>query len=189
MANTTTQVDDEHFEATSQALNQLTDEAVTHRADPKMTLHRASDHGHAHSFLQKFFPQTKLESIENSFHMGNYVIDRRTGEKQFEPMSIYVRLGMHALYYGSQQEKVLQWQKTLALLKAQSEKMGKEYDDPKSVDHIQPFIESFKLQDSMQEMVKPDPAQYHTFNDFFSREIKPEARPPAQPQDVSQSHC
>ena len=27
--------------------------------------------------------------------MGNYVIDRETGEKSFEAMSIYVRLGMH----------------------------------------------------------------------------------------------
>ena len=27
--------------------------------------------------------------------MGNYVIDRKTGEKSFEAMSIYVRLGMH----------------------------------------------------------------------------------------------
>lgn len=179
------QVSDEHFDATSQALSQITDEAIDHKADPQMTLHRASDKSHAHSFLQKYFPQSRLESIENSFHMGNYVIDRQTGKKSFEPMSIYVRVGMHVLYYGSEQERVLQWQRTLALLKAQSEKMGKEYDDPRSVDHIQPFIQSFQLQDSMKEMVQPDPTKYKTFNEFFSREIKPEARPPAQPQDVS----
>lgn len=38
---------------------------------------------------------------------------------------------MHLLYYGSEQEKALHWKKTVQLLKSQSEKMGKEYDDPK----------------------------------------------------------
>ena len=65
--------------------------------------------------------------------MGNYVItNRASGEKTFEPMSIYVRVGMHLLYYGSMQEKLLQWQETENLLKAQSVKMGREYDSPES---------------------------------------------------------
>jgi phosphatidylserine decarboxylase len=98
-------------------------------------------------------------------------------------MSIYVRLGMHLLYFGSEQEKVLHWQKTLGLLKAQSEKMGKEYDDPKSRDHIQPFIDSFKLQDTLQQLKKPDPADYVNFNEFFAREIKEDARPIAEPEN------
>ncbi|CAN8102004.1 unnamed protein product [Discula destructiva] len=73
--------------------------------------------------------------------MGNYVIDRQTGEKAFESMSIYVRLGMHLLYYGSEQERLLEWCKAKQLLMEQSKKMGREYDDPESVNHIQPFIE------------------------------------------------
>lgn len=72
--------------------------------------------------------------------MGNYVIDRYTGEKSFEEMSVYVRLGMHLLYYGSAEEKALHWKKTIQLLKAESEKMGRQYDDPASVAHIEPFI-------------------------------------------------
>ena len=41
--------------------------------------------------------------------MGNYVIDRQTGEKSFEAMSIYVRLGMHlyALEIDLLERKVL----------------------------------------------------------------------------------
>lgn len=91
---------------------------------------------------------------------------------------------MHLLYVGSEQEKVLHWSKTHELLKQQSIKMGKEYDDPKSVDHIQPFIESFNLQQSMKEMKEPDPTKYKTFNEFFSREIRPEARPIDEPDNV-----
>jgi phosphatidylserine decarboxylase len=99
-------------------------------------------------------------------------------------MSVYIRIGMHLLYYGSEQEKALHWKKTLQLLKSQSEKMGKEYDDEKSRDHIQPFINSFKLQDTLQELKKPDPADYANFNEFFARELKDGARPVAEPEDA-----
>lgn len=47
---------------------------------------------------------------------------------------------MHLLYYGSQQEKLLHTQRALKLLDEQSIKMGVQYDDPKSVDHIVPFV-------------------------------------------------
>lgn len=105
------------------------------------------------------------------------------GQKSFEPMSIYVRAGMHLLYYGSEQEKALHWKRTRALLKAQSEKMGAQYDSPASRAHIQPFIESFGLQESLKDMVQPDPTKYATFNEFFAREIKESARPIDEPGD------
>lgn len=47
---------------------------------------------------------------------------------------------MHLLYYGSQQEKLLHTTRALKLLEEQSAKMGLQYDDPKSVDHIVPFV-------------------------------------------------
>jgi len=84
---------------------------------------------------------------------------------------------MHLLYYGSEQEKALHWKRTIELLKDQSEKMGREYDAPESKAHIQPFIQSFDLQNTLVEMVKPDPSTYATFNEFFAREIKGSARP------------
>lgn len=61
--------------------------------------------------------------------------------------------------------------------------MGREYDAPESKQHIPPFIESFQLQDSMAEMVEPDPDKYPTFNAFFAREIKESARPIAEPEN------
>lgn len=176
--------DDAHFEAVANALNTVTDQATAnHSADPKATIHKSADSDHAHSWMKSLFPYHSLEEMESAFHMGNYVIDRKTGQKSWETMSIYVRLGMHALYYGSEQEKALHWKKTLHMLEAQSRKMGKEYDDPKSVAHILPFVQSFNLQSSMADMKEPDLSKYRNFNDFFAREIKPEARPPAEPQD------
>jgi phosphatidylserine decarboxylase len=73
----------------------------------------------------------------------------------------------------------------LELLKNQSEKMGQQYDSPASKAHIIPFIQAFSLEESMAEMVKPNPDDYVTFNEFFAREIKESARPIAEPENES----
>ena len=180
-AENTMERTDEGFIASASALDQLTTQAENKNQDPKSHLHLPAHHEFAHTWLAKVFPASELQKLETKHHMGNYVIDRKTGEKAFEPMSIYVRVGMHLLYYGSEQEKALHWRKTLELLKAESEKMGREYDAPESKAHIVPFIESFQLQNTLAELKKPDPASYATFNEFFAREIKEEARPVDEP--------
>ena len=172
------------FEASAGALNALTTAAEHHGQDPKDTIHRPASHESSHKWLSKLLPASTLESLESHYHMGNYVIiDRATGDKTFEPMSIYVRVGMHLLYYGSMQEKLLQWQQTEDLLKAQSIKMGEEYDAPQSKVHIASFIESFDLSSTLAEFVEPDPDKYPNFNAFFAREIRPDARPIAEPEN------
>ena len=175
------------FDASSASLQSLTTAAENKNQDPKDHIHRPADHESSHSYLRGFtnLPgvSSTIGALENRFHLGNYVIDRKTGVKTLEPMSIYVRVGMHLLYYGSEQEKALHWKKTLLLLQEQSEKMGKEYDDPASKNHIQAFIESFDLQDTLYEMVQPDPSKYATFNEFFAREIKESARPIDEPEN------
>ena len=186
MASTTLPVNlpTEHLDAAETALIQVTDDAgnKTHE-DPKNTLHAPSKHEQQHSWMRSIFPYNSLQEFESAFHLGNYVLDRKTGQKSFEEMSIYVRLGMHLLYYGSEQEKALHWQRTQALLKEQSVKMGKQYDAPESVEHIRPFIESFNLQESLDELKKPDITQYKNFNEFFARELREGARPIDEPDN------
>lgn len=182
MTDTAEHAADIRFEHTANALDSVTDKASeSHVEDPKSHLHTPSSSGHAHSWMKRLFPYQDLEAAEEAFHMGNYVVDRRTGEKTFEPMSIYVRVGMHLLYYGSEQQNMLRWKKTQELLLQQSVKMGREYDDPKSVDHIQPFIESFDLEPTLGQLREPDPSKYKTFNEFFARELRPDARPVDEP--------
>lgn len=168
------------FQASAAALDTLTTASANHAESPLSHIHASTAHATTHSWLHKLFPPDAVDFYESRYHMGNYVIDRQTGEKSFESMSIYVRVGMHLLYYGTEQEKALHWKRTLKLLQAQSEKMGKEYDSPASKSHIIPFMDSFDLRDSMVEMVKPDPDDYATFNEFFAREIKESARPIAE---------
>jgi len=171
------------LDASAAALGQLTTMAENKNQPPTSHIHGNAISTESHTWLSKILPASTMDNLENRFHLGNYVADRATGEKTFEAMSIYVRVGMHLLYYGSEQENILHWQKTLALLKGQSEKMGREYDAPESKQHIVPFIKSFNLEDTMDEMVIPNPDGYPTFNAFFGREIKESARPIAEPEN------
>lgn len=168
----------EHKEAAAKSLDKLVDQSETGE-HPHTPVHKST----YTSYFRSLISYESFESFENAWHLGNYVIDRETGKKSFEAMSIYVRLGMHFLYYGSEQEKVLEWKRTQDMLKSQSERMGLAYDSPQSRDHIQPFITSFGLQDSLKDMVEPDPEKYANFNEFFAREIKASARPIAEPND------
>jgi phosphatidylserine decarboxylase len=170
------------LDAKIKILEHTVDHAANHPdTDPKTSLHRPANHSVTHSFFSLHLPHELIEAAETKWHMGNYVIDRITGEKHWEDMSIYVRIGMHLLYYGDEQEKALHWKKTLDMLEQQSIKMGKAYDDPKSKEHIKPFIESFKLEDTLVELAKPDPDSYATFNEFFGRSLKVGARPLDEP--------
>ena len=171
------------FQASAVALDSLTTASQQHAESPLSHIHAPTAHTSTHTWIKKFFPPEVIDSYEAKYHMGNYVMDRQSGQKSFESMSVYVRVGMHLLYYGTEQEKALHWKRTLELLKKQSEKMGKEYDSPASKAHIVPFVQSFDLEESMAEMVVPNPDDYATFNDFFAREIKESARPIAEPDN------
>jgi phosphatidylserine decarboxylase len=174
---------DAGFDATASALQELTQRAENNDQPPTSNIHAPATFKESHAWLSMVVSQSTIESVENKFHLGNYVLDRQTGEKAFEAMSMYVRVGMHLLYYGNYQEEALHWQRTIALLKAQSEKMGKQYDSPESKQHIIPFIQSFKLEETLHEYVEPDPNKYPTFNHFFAREIKESARPIVSPEN------
>ncbi|KAJ4390114.1 hypothetical protein N0V93_007587 [Gnomoniopsis smithogilvyi] len=189
MTDTSEHAANVRFSHLENGLNAVTDQAKSHTESPKSHLHAPANEQHSHSWMKRLFPYTNIEEMESAFHMGNFVIDRKTGEKTFESMSMAVRVGMHLLYYGSEQERLLEWSKTKQLLKEQSEKMGREYDDPKSVDHILPFIESFDLQDSLVQLKEPDPAKYKTFNEFFGRELRPDARPIDEPGNDKVVSC
>ena len=127
-----------------------------------------------HPFLHKFVPQ--LQNLADKYHVGNYVIVRKTGEKMFESMPIYARLGMHLLFHGKEQVKLLEGSKRVEdLLREQSVREGRIYDSPESVKNIPSFIQTYKI--ALDELLDPDIQSYATFNEFFYRKLKPSARP------------
>lgn len=93
----------EHLAAAETALKDVTDQAGKHEEDPKNTLHTPANAPKAHSWFRAVFPYDSLQDLENAWHMGNYVLDRKTGEKTFEDMSIYVRVSnLFPRYYVGQ---------------------------------------------------------------------------------------
>lgn len=85
----------EHLDATEKALNKITDSASWHDKDPKSQLHQPSSKEGSHSWMRSIFPFNSLQEFEAAWHLGNYVLDRKTGEKSFEEMSIYVRVSSY----------------------------------------------------------------------------------------------
>ncbi|KAG9093742.1 hypothetical protein FS749_013836 [Ceratobasidium sp. UAMH 11750] len=102
-------------------------------------------------------------------------------------MPIYVRVGMHLLFNQSYISQTLLGKKRIdKLLRDQSIKQGKIYDrvDPELVQpHIQSFIETYEI--DISQLLQPDVKAYKTFNEFFARRLKPDARPITASEDPS----
>ncbi|KAF4554881.1 Phosphatidylserine decarboxylase-like protein 3 [Elsinoe fawcettii] len=105
------------------------------------------------------------------------VQDRITGQINEERMSVYVRLGIRLLYKGLG-SKDMEKKRIRKLLKSMSFKQGRKYDDPASAAQIPGFINFHQL--DMSEVLRHT-SEFKTFNEFFYRELKPDARPCSAP--------
>jgi len=116
------------------------------------------------------------------------VQNRMTGQLEEEKMQVYVRLGIRLLYKGARSR--LEGARARGLLKSLSIKQGIKYDSPESAREIPAFIQFHNL--DVDEILNPLPS-FKTFNEFFYRKLKPEARPVETPDDpnrlVSGADC
>ncbi|KAG4427451.1 hypothetical protein IFR05_017066 [Cadophora sp. M221] len=107
------------------------------------------------------------------------VQDRITGQINEERMSVYVRLGIRLLYKGLK-SKDMEKKRIRKLLRGLSFKQGVKYDDPASASEIQSFINFHQL--DMSEVLLPM-EKFKSFNEFFYRQLKPDARPCSAPDN------
>jgi len=140
--------------------------------------HGSGDTGKHHAWLEKLVPG--IEKLTVHYHGGNFVAIRDPSKppgsvKIFESMPIYARIGMHLLFHGKEQVKLLEGGKIEKLLHEQSVKQGKIYDTPDSAHSIASFIATYKL--DINELLEQDIKSYKTFNEFFYRKLKPDTRP------------
>ncbi|KAJ3986296.1 phosphatidylserine decarboxylase-domain-containing protein [Lentinula detonsa] len=124
-------------------------------------------------WIHKMIPG--IEKLAANYHIGNFVVVRESGEKIFESMPIYARIGMHLLFYGSARETVLNYRSVEHLLQEQSIKQGTIYNNPESAKSIPSFVQTYSL--DITELLEPDLTKYGCFNEFFFRKLKPDARP------------
>lgn len=117
------------------------------------------------------------------------VQDRITGQINEEKMSVYVRLGIRMLYKGLK-SRDMENKRIRKMLKNLSIKQGKKFDDPASKYEIEKFIDFHRL-DMSEVLLGLD--EFKTFNEFFYRALKPDARPCSAPHNpkiiVSPADC
>jgi hypothetical protein len=82
---------DAHVNASAAALDTLTTAAENHPDPPLEHIHGGAAEAKSHSWIKKYIPDAVLNDYENRYHLGNYVIDRETGEKSFEQMRCVVQ--------------------------------------------------------------------------------------------------
>ena len=114
--------------------------------------------------------------------------NRITGQLEEEKMQIYVRLGIRLLYKGIRSQ--VEGARARNLLKSLSIKQGIKTDNPASAADIPAFIEFHNL--DLNEVRDPLES-FKTFNEFFCRRLKEDARPVDKPEDprrvVSAADC
>ncbi|KAI0363383.1 hypothetical protein BV20DRAFT_975737 [Pilatotrama ljubarskyi] len=162
------------------ALEKIVDQSAEH-PDVKNSIHAPMHMLENIPLVHKLVPG--LEQLASQYHVGNFVIVRSTGERIFESMPVYPRLGMHLLFYGGTQVKMLHNRSVETILKDLSERQGKIYDSPESVKSIPSFVQTYSI--GLDELEEPDMTKYKTFNEFFYRKLKPGVRPVRNAADPS----
>ncbi|KDE04672.1 hypothetical protein MVLG_04896 [Microbotryum lychnidis-dioicae p1A1 Lamole] len=149
----------------------------------------------AHQAQRKWLSKAIARATRGAYKIGAdsaniIVLDRQTGNLIEEKIAIYVRLGMRLAYRGLGAGGGMEGARIARLLDSMSKKQGIKYDSPASVRDIPPFIDFHNL--NLDEVRDPL-SSFKTFNEFFYRKLKPEARPVADPDDpttlVSPADC
>jgi len=143
---------------------------------------------------RKWYSKVVSRITTGSYKLGansaNILVqDRLTGQIQEERMSVYVRLGIRLLYKGLR-SGTMEKKRIRNLLRSLTVKQGKKYDSPSSAREIKSFVAFHQL--NISEILLPLD-KFKTFNEFFYRKLKPDARPCIAPDNtgiaVSPADC
>ncbi|CAO1627428.1 unnamed protein product [Parajaminaea phylloscopi] len=142
---------------------------------------------------RKWFNKIVITATQGRYKLGvnsaNIIVqDRESGELLEEKMQVYVRLGIRLLYQGARSR--MEGARIRRMLKNMSVKQGKKYDAPSSAREIPGFIAFHNL--NVDEIRDPLDS-FKTFNEFFYRKLKVDARPVSEPKNparlVSAADC
>lgn len=138
----------------------------------------------------------KQDTIRQSFssHLFNYedrdnmkyafqVLDRRTNRLIYEQMPTYHKYAMRLLFSGPVQCELLDTSTIRNFFARETIRLGEAFDEPKSRKHIPSFVKMYQI--NLEELLQPNLSKYFTFNEFFYRQLKPNARPIDQQQNPS----
>lgn len=126
-----------------------------------------------------------LNSGSSASHIVVY--DRRSKRLVEEIIAGKIILSMRAIYQSKVGLALID-SGAKDLLQKMSEKQGKRMNSPESAKDIPKFLEVFKDQIKLDEVKYPI-EQFKTFNEFFTRELKPGARPIASEEHEEVAVC
>lgn len=126
---------------------------------------------------RKWFLKILMKVSYGKYQLGSHsanilVQDRTTGIILEEKMSVYVRMGIRLLYNAIDLSKS---KHIRMLLKKLTIKQGTKFDNPDLAKDIASFIKFHKL--DLGDCLEEDYNKYPTFNEFFYRRLKKDARP------------
>ncbi|KAI0337278.1 hypothetical protein BDW22DRAFT_969139 [Trametopsis cervina] len=142
---------------------------------------------------RKWYTKVISSVASGNYRLGansaNIIVQNRlTGQLEEEKMQVYVRLGIRLLYKGWRNR--IEGGRARRLLRSLSIKQGIKYDSLDSARDIPAFVEFHRL--NVHEILHPIES-FKTFNQFFYRELRPDARPVESPDDpyrlVSGADC
>ncbi|UJR28392.1 hypothetical protein I4U23_009633 [Adineta vaga] len=103
------------------------------------------------------------------------VLDRRTNRLIYEQMPSYHKHGMRLLFSGPVQRELLHTSTIRNFFARETLRLGEAFDEPKSRKHIPGFVKMYQI--DLNELLEPNLSAYFTFNEFFYRKLKADARP------------
>jgi len=112
---------------------------------------------------------------------GNYYIDRRDGVKKYEQVDWKIRALLKLIFGNPLSGELVVAPGVQDMLAKATHYEGDYNDSPQSRKDIGKFIKQYKL--NVTELLEPDPTSYNTFNEFFYRKLRLDARPIESPED------
>ncbi|ORX34011.1 phosphatidylserine decarboxylase [Kockovaella imperatae] len=147
------------------------------RVDRIVTANYVTSSQAQRKFFTKLVNKVAIGAYSLGANSANILVqDRLTGQLQEEKMAVYVRVGIRVLYKGARSR--MEGGRARRMLKSLSVKQGLKYDSPSSAVDIPTFIAFHGL--DINEILDPLDS-FKTFNEFFYRKLKPDARPVADP--------
>jgi len=108
---------------------------------------------------------------KNNAHI--LVQDRRTGKLSEERMPTYIRMCLRLLHQNTPSNRAVESGPIRQLFHSLTLKQGRRFDDPSSARNIPDFVRYHRI--NLDEVAE-DIASFRTFNEFFYRRLKPDAR-------------
>ena len=123
-----------------------------------------------HELPRQFFKYEDHKGVKYAFK----VLDRRTNRLTYEQMPTYHKYGMRLLFSGPVQRELLHTRAIKNFFARETVRLGKAFDEPKSRRHILAFVKMYQI--NLNELLHSNISDYETFNEFFYRKLKPDAR-------------